>query len=211
MILFRRICLALVAASALLLFYHRSESLPALPVPPAGRLVRAMVTIAAAGDYSVCVSMPKIDDSLGLASEVVPCSMVVSIAKEGKPEEKEEITSLSRYAEIGFGRIQLYRGGEAFRLGRGEYEIEVASRGSCLAAADRGATLSLEQDVGNPTDFYLRNLLRSWLLFVALCGGLLGLIACEFRKPNKAAEPTRTSGTPPADAGDRASGARGSL
>jgi len=28
--------------------------------------------------------------------------------------------------------------------------------------------------------------------------------------PNKAAEPTRTSGTPPADAGDRASGARGS-
>ena len=29
--------------------------------------------------------------------------------------------------------------------------------------------------------------------------------------PNKAAEPTRTSGTPPADAGDRASGARGSL
>jgi len=29
--------------------------------------------------------------------------------------------------------------------------------------------------------------------------------------PNQAAEPTRTSGTPPADAGDRASGARGSL
>jgi hypothetical protein len=28
--------------------------------------------------------------------------------------------------------------------------------------------------------------------------------------PNKAAEPTRTPGTPPADAGDRASGARGS-
>ena len=29
-------------------------------------------------------------------------------------------------------------------------------------------------------------------------------------QPNKAAEPTRTSGTPPADAGGRASGARGS-
>jgi hypothetical protein len=28
---------------------------------------------------------------------------------------------------------------------------------------------------------------------------------------NKAAEPTRPTGTPPADAGDRASGARGSL
>jgi hypothetical protein len=33
----------------------------------------------------------------------------------------------------------------------------------------------------------------------------------EEGSPNKAAEPTRTSGTPPADAGDRASGARGSL
>ena len=37
-------------------------------------------------------------------------------------------------------------------------------------------------------------------------------VVIEPRKssPNQAAEPTRTSGTPPADAGDRASGARGS-
>ena len=32
----------------------------------------------------------------------------------------------------------------------------------------------------------------------------------EFKKPNQAAEPTRTTVTPPAGAGDRASGARGS-
>ena len=42
---------------------------------------------------------------------------------------------------------------------------------------------------------------KDWILF-----GPSGEI-----RANKAAEPTRTAGTPPADAGDRASGARGSL
>jgi hypothetical protein len=36
------------------------------------------------------------------------------------------------------------------------------------------------------------------------------LIILSRERPNQAAEPTRTTGTPPADAGDRASGARGS-
>jgi len=44
--------------------------------------------------------------------------------------------------------------------------------------------------------------------------GFEGILVTDLQlkgEANQAAEPTRTSGTPPADAGDRASGARGSL
>jgi hypothetical protein len=53
------------------------------------------------------------------------------------------------------------------------------------------------------------------ILFALLIPTVLGTItlvaARKPRRANQAAEPTRPSGTPPADAGDRASGARGSL
>jgi len=113
---------------------------------------------------------------------------------------------------LDLGRIQLYRGGEAFRLGRGGVRIEVASRETCLAAAARGATLSLEARRRKSNRFLSQ---KSAAFVAIICRPLRriarGLLHAEFRKPNKAAEPTRTSGTPPADAGDRASGARGSL
>lgn len=183
----RRICILLVAVGAGLLFFRHATSLPTLPLPPAGRLVKGIATIGSAGDYSICVTMPKIDDSFGLSPETVACFFVVSVTQHGKPAQKKEITSLTRYSEFGFGRTQDYRGGDAFRLGQGEHEIEVSCRETSAAITTRGATLTLERDVGNPTDYYLSSLLRRWLAIGALCGGLLGLVICEFKRPIKRA------------------------
>ncbi len=181
----RRICIFLVAAGAALLFFHRETILPTLPVPPAGRLVKDVAEIGSEGDYYVRVTMPKIDDSVGLSEETVPCSFVVSITESGKPTLKMEISSLTRSSEYGFGRTQDYHDGNKFRLKRGEHVFEVSCRETCVVAAARGATISLEQDVGNPTNYYFRNLLRSWCTTGALCVGLIGIVICEFKKPNQ--------------------------
>ncbi len=181
----RRISIALTVVGASLVFFRHDKFLPTLPVPPAGRQVKSIVSIATAGDYYVRVTMPKIDDSLALSEETVPCSFVVSVADHSGSTQTKEITFLTRYSEFGFGRTQNYRGGDAFYLERGEYEIEVDCRVTCAAAAARGATISLEQDVGNPTNNYIRGLLRSWLAAGALCLGLIGIVGSEFIKPNQ--------------------------
>ena len=203
MITFRRICIVLVVTGAAFLFFRREGSLPTLPVPSTGLRVKGVARVASAGDYYVCVTMPKQDDSITLDSEVVPCSMEVCVGKEGQPAERKVITSLDRYGEFGFGRVQFYRGGDAFRLGHGEHEVEVFSKGACAATTSRGATLTFEQDVGNPTDCFLRSMLKSWFATASLCGGLLGLIMCEIKRPNQrpeanAGKASVSSSTPPA-------------
>lgn len=190
----RRISIALIVVGAGLLFIRREADLPTLPFPAAGLLVKSPMTLASAGDYHVRVTMPKVGDSLGLSEETVPCSLVVTVTESGKPPQKKEITSLTRYSEFGFGRTQDYRGGDAFRLGKGECDIEVSSRAPCEAATARGAMISLEQDVGNPTDYYLRGLLLGYFAKGALCVGLLGVIICEFRKKKPSQVPAPTSG-----------------
>ncbi len=191
----RRICILLVVVGAALLFFRRETSIPTLPVPPAGRLVKSVAMLGSAGDYYVRVTMPKRDDSLTLSEETVPCSLVVTIAERGGSALKKEITSLTRYSEFGFGRSQNYRGGDAFRLEQGEHEIEVSCRETSAAIAARGATITIEHDVGNPTDYYIRRLLRSWFATGALCLGLIGIVVCEFRRPNK--RTTDNSGASP--------------
>lgn len=143
-------------------------------------------------DADIRVTMPKVGESLGLSEETVPCSLVVIVSESGKTPQKKEITSLTRYSEFGFGRTQDYRGGDVFSLGRGACDIEVSSQAVCEAASARGATISLERDIGNPTDFYLRGLLLPYFARAVLCIGLLGVVICEFRKkkPNQAPEPT---------------------
>lgn len=114
-----------------------------------------------------------------------------------KATQKKEITALTRYSEFGFGRTQDYRGADAFRLGKGEGCIEVSSRAACDAATARGATISLEQDVGNPTNYYLRGLLLQYLSRAAFCVGLLGLVVGEFIRKKSYRLPEPASGLAP--------------
>jgi hypothetical protein len=187
----RRISIALVVVGVGLLFIRHDAELPTLPFPAMGLLVKSPMTLSSAGDYYIRVTMPKVGDSLTLSEETVPCSLAITVTEPGKSPQTKEITSLTRYSEFGFGRTQDYRGGDAFRLGRGECDIEVTSQAACEAATARGAMISLEQDVGNPTDYYLRSLLRRYFAIGALCVGLLGIIVCEFRKkPNQLPKPT---------------------
>jgi len=65
---------------------------------------------------------------------------------------------------------------------------------------------------GGAADAEFHTLLINKLVLSLVALGLLyGFWALRNIIPNQSAEPTRTSGTPPAGAGDRASGARGSL
>jgi hypothetical protein len=177
--LFRRICIVLVLLGAAALFLRHDSELPTLPVPPAGIHVKGNATIGADGTYYVCVTMPKIDQSLTLDSEVLPCALEVSIAQHEQILFTKEITSLILSSEFGFARLKYYKGGDSFHLDRGEYMIDVFSRKTCATAASRGATFSFERDVGNPTDYYLRRMLGSWLAIFAFCGGMLGIVGCE--------------------------------
>ena len=186
----RRISILLVILGSALLFFRQETLLPTLPFPPAGLTVKDVATIGSPGNYYVRVIMPKTDNSLGLSEETVPCSLRVIIIGTSQSAQKKEITTLSRYSEFGFGRTQSYRGGDAFHLDRGEYDIEVTGLGPCAAAASRGATFSLEHDVGNPTNWYFRSLFRLWIGVGTLCLGLLGLIAGEFKKPRQPQMPT---------------------
>jgi len=134
------------------------------------------------GDYYLRASMAKADKSLTLDNESVPCTLTVCITREGKPRIKNEVTSLSRYAEYGFAEIQYYKGG-GWHLAPGEYEIEISSRENCSAAMIRGATLSLERQTTHVTENFLVNVLRFYGGVLFLCAGLLGIIICEFKKP----------------------------
>jgi hypothetical protein len=178
---FRRICICLIVAGALLLFARRDSSFDTVPFPAVGLTVKMLAKINTEGDYHLIASMPKADQAVGLAEESVPCSLAVSFSRSDKPSITNEVTSLSRYAEFGFGRIQFYKGGE-WHLNPGEYAVEISSREECRAALARGATLSLEQKVTHITERFLTGLLVYWSGVIALCGGVLGVILCEFKQ-----------------------------
>jgi hypothetical protein len=198
MIRFRRTCIVLVLMGAASLLLRRETVFPTLPVPPAGIHVKGEARIGSDGDFRVVVTIPKMDNSLTLDNEVLPCYLVVDVAGSGKVIQKKVITALSRYGEFGFGRLQYYEGGATFHLPRGEYIIELTSQETSAAVAARGATFSLEQEVGNPTDYYLRNMVGAWIAKAAFWGGMLGIIICEFKRPNQSSEPTLSSVMPPA-------------
>jgi len=178
---FRRICIGLIVAGALLLCTRRDSSFETVPFPTAGLKVKMLAKINTEGDYRLIASMPKADQDIGLTEESVPCSLLVSFSRSDRPSITNEVTSLSHYAEFGFGRIQYYKGG-GWRLDPGEYVVEISSRQDCRAAIARGATLSLEQEVTHITERFLAGVAVYWSGVIALCAGVLGLILCEFKR-----------------------------
>ncbi len=178
---FRRICIGLIVAGALLLWARRDSSFGTMPFPTAGLKVKMLAKINTEGDYRLIASMPKADQDIGLTEESIPCSLVVSFSRSDRPSITNEVTSLTRYAEYGFAGIQYYKGG-GWRLSPGEYVIEIGSRQDCRAALARGATLSLEQEVMHITERFLAGVVVYWSGVIALCAGVLGLILCEFKR-----------------------------
>ena len=179
----RRISILLVILGSVLLYPRPETRLPILPFPPAGITVKEIAQIERSGAFQVRVTMPKTDNALALEKEENPCSLLITITQNNLLSITQKITSLSRYGEFGYGQIQYYKGGEKFSLSRGDVYLEITGVGPCPVATARGATISIEEDIGNPTNRYLRKLIALWLGFGSLGLGLVGLIACEFKRP----------------------------
>lgn len=177
----RLTCIVFVVLGAFFLFARRDSRFDTLPFPGAGLTVKMLAEVRKEGDYKIQASLSKADQAIGLSPENIPCSLTVTIARDGKPPVKSEITSLHRYGEHGFARIQYYGGG-GWHLSPGDYTIEISSREDCRAAMSRGATLSLEQQTTHATERFQVSVLEYWSGLVLLCAGLLGIIFFEFKK-----------------------------
>ena len=97
---FRRICICLIVAGALLLFARRDSSFETVPFPAVGLTVKMLAKINTEGDHRLIASMPKAGQDVGLTEESVPCSLMVSFSRSDRPSITNDITSLSRYAEF---------------------------------------------------------------------------------------------------------------
>ncbi|HXI52320.1 MAG TPA: hypothetical protein VNH84_12465 [Candidatus Saccharimonadales bacterium] len=145
----RRICIVVTTVGALMLAVPHDQFFDTLPFPAAGLTVKMTADIAHDGDYHLVAAMPEVGQQLALSEESVPCTLAVTLARSGHPPITNQITSISRYAEFGFGRIQYYKSAD-WHLGRGEYEISIAGVEDCPAAISRGATVSIEQSASLP-------------------------------------------------------------
>jgi hypothetical protein len=179
--IFRRVCICLIASGAFLLFTKHDSGFETVPFPAAGLVVKMIANVKADGNYCFEALMPKPDQGNGLGEETVPCSLTVTLTREGKPSITNQINSLSLSSEYGFARIQYFEAAP-WHLSPGEYEVEITSRENCKAALSRGAALSLEQKQTGTTERFLRGVLRYWSGVFFLCAGLLGIILCEFKK-----------------------------
>jgi hypothetical protein len=157
----RRICIVLTALGALMLAVPRDQSFDVVPFPATGLTVKMTAEIAHDGDYHLVSAMPVVGQQVALSEETVPCELAVTLVRTGQPPITNEITSISRYAEFGFGRIQYYKSAN-WHLRRGEYEISIAGVKDCPAAVSRGATVSIEESASHITERFLTGVLRYW-------------------------------------------------
>jgi hypothetical protein len=176
----RCIFIVIVALGAILAMGPQDPSFERLPFPGGGLTVKMLAEVKSQGEYKIQASMPKADHALGLAEETIPCSLLISIMGDAKPPIKTEVTSLRRCAEYGFANIQYYTGG-GWNLAPGKYTVEFTSRETCKVAMDRGATLSIEQNIIHPTERFLGTFLKYWTGIFFITAGLLGLVICELK------------------------------
>lgn len=162
----------------------QDQSFDTVPFPAAGLAIKMIANISHEGDYHFVAAMPQVGEQIALSEESVPCALAVTLARSGHVPITNQITSISRYSEFGFGRIQYYKSSDC-HIGRGEYEISIAALRDCPVAISRGATLSIEQSASHTTERFLAAVLSYWSGVVILCLGLVGLVACEFRWTSK--------------------------
>jgi hypothetical protein len=160
--------------------YFESDSGSAfdvLPFPAAGLSVRLRATVKDAGEYHLVVAMPvtNSDLSTGLSDDTQACSLNVRIAQDynGPIVATLEVTSIRLEYEFGFGKTQSYEGG-SWHLKPGVYDVDILGRKTCQAAVSRGATISLEEEIIEPTKTFLWDSCGTSAVLVSSGLGLLG-------------------------------------
>jgi hypothetical protein len=182
----RRILIVLTVVGGAMAYFQSDSEFDTLPFPAAGLSVRMQAKVKSAGEYHLIVAMPRTNDDLSLGSDIQACSLSVQIAHDynGPIIANAEVTSISLGSEFGFGKIQYYTGGSWY-LKPGTYDIDIQSRKTCQAAMSRGATISLEEQIRQPTETFLWNSIRHECGVVFFWIGVIGLVVCERKRPDK--------------------------
>ncbi len=152
------------------------------PLPAPNFSIRIPFKLRFPGDYLIELSMPRASaDQIHVVDETLPCDLSYTIEKDGASEKPRRISSVSSTGEYGWANVVLYQAGARFHLNRGDYIISIYGGLGCAAAASRGATVAIAEDVRSPTEHYLFSTLVRTFALLALFGGLGVFAIIEFR------------------------------
>jgi hypothetical protein len=177
--------IGILLGSAIVYLEEYAQPFDVVPFPGPGQYVRLGAHIRLRGTYYVEAALPTRGEPLGLdMEEPIPCDLSITVKRNATVVSTQRVTSIVRRAQIGFAHTDLYGVGGDFKLPAGDYSVAFEGTGRCAQAAERGATLTVEE-TGDPTaDVILLQALHALALFL-LFGGTLALIALEFiRRPN---------------------------
>jgi hypothetical protein len=102
------------------------------PLPGPTLHVRLRFNVRFAGDYFIQVVMPKVGNDLTLGPETLPCEFSFVISKDDLVVHSQNIGTMTRQSEFGWGNTQQYQAGDAFRLGHGDYAAIIQGGGTCV-------------------------------------------------------------------------------
>jgi hypothetical protein len=183
---FRLVLLAVIAGGVAFLASDRPFDAGTWPLPGSQLSVRVPFKLRRAGDYFIEVAMPKAStDKMHVVDETLPCELSYTIETDGVSSQAQRVSTIKSTGEYGWANIVLYNASPAFHLRRGEYTITVIGGPGCVAARERGATITISEVVRQPTEQYLLSTFLTFLARVAVFGGLSVLIVIELRSKSK--------------------------
>lgn len=137
-----------------------------LPLPAKGIQAGSWFRISTSGSFHLRVDTPKTTND----SSSVACNLQVVITDDA---ERKTVVHLDQLSGTGERQgIQLWES-RSFRISRrGDHRVTLVNGGETLFV-DRGAMATLERDVHQPTETYLRNSLMRGAGWLALAAGVL--------------------------------------
>lgn len=176
----RVLLLSVIVGVTILAFTHQDE-FESMPFPRSQLYVNLPVTIRSDGEYYVKINMPVVGSPVGMATETIPCDFTYSVHKGETIEQSEQVQRITLDAEIGSEHVYEYRPDSTFHLSSGDYQVTITGGSQCVAATNRGASVTIDQDLIHPTEHYLLAILLQGLAKSLLIGGLIGLVVLEVR------------------------------
>ena len=152
-----------------------------MPLPGKALSVRIPIRHGEPGSYSVEIGMPKVGSSLTAIDGTIQCSFLIEVDPGKKDQQSFAPSSIKGFAEYGFAKVIYYHAGPDFILDQRDHVVQISQGEGCPVAAERGATVAVTKDVGDPAAYLFSNLLRYAAAVVALFSGLLGVTIVVLR------------------------------
>ena len=170
---------------AILLIEENSPPPDTVPFPGTAQWVRIPLKLHSGGMYFVKIVLPTVGQPASLREQTLACEVLTEIRRDAEAIRSQRTTSIRRTGSLGFWHVDEYQAGASFRLPRGQYAVTFLGVGPCMEATQRGALITLEEDVGDPTSNYLYYLVRHGFALLLTFGGVVALLLAEMvRRPN---------------------------